>query len=216
MPRSPRYLFSQSYYHIITRGNNRNIIFQNDQDYYYYLNLIARYKKELSFELYHYCLMPNHVHFLIKTKKAGNFSKFMKKLNLAYFHYYKNHYGWIGHFWQDRFRSQPVGKDEYFLQCGKYIELNPVRANIVDKPEKYKFSSFQHYIIGKKDRLISDDFIYKTLSRDRKKRQLLYKKLVIDELVESTYNKSVWGSIDQRHREKQKINRKLKKAKVSP
>ena len=78
----------------------------------------------------------------------------MKKLDLAYCYHYKNIYGWTGHFWQDRFKSQPVGKDNYFIQCGKYIELNLVRAGIVDAPEKYLYSSFKNYAEGKKDDLI--------------------------------------------------------------
>ena len=121
MPRHSRLLLSQSYYHIMTRGNNKNIVFRCHEDYLYFLELISRYKLEHSFDLYHYCLMPNHVHLLVKTNKASDFSTFMKKLNLAYFHHFRQEYGWIGHFWQDRYKSQAVGKDAYFIQCGKYI-----------------------------------------------------------------------------------------------
>jgi len=104
MPRPPRFILSQSYYHIITRGNNRNVVFKTKEDYLHFLDLINKYKKEHLFDIYHYCLMPNHVHFLIQTKKAPDFSIFMKKLNLAYFHYFKKRYGWTGHFWQGRFK----------------------------------------------------------------------------------------------------------------
>jgi len=134
MPRLPRFLLSQSCYHVMDRGNNRNIVFKEKEDYFYYLELINKYKKEHPFNLYHYCLMPNHVHFLVQTKKAKDFSIFMKKLNLSYYHHFKKKYGWTGHFWQNRFKSKPVGKDEYFIQCGKYIELNPIRANITKDP----------------------------------------------------------------------------------
>jgi len=160
MPRQPRFLLSQSYYHIITRGNNRNTIFKEKEDYFYFLKLIAKYKKEHPFDLYHYCLMPNHVHLLIQTRNAKDFSVFMKKLNLSYYHYFKKKYGWIGHFWQNRFKSQPVGKDEYFIQCGKYIELNPIRANIVKDPKDYPYSSYNYYANSKENNLLTDDFFY--------------------------------------------------------
>ncbi|MBI4067217.1 transposase, partial [Candidatus Gottesmanbacteria bacterium] len=138
MPRAPRLLLPLSYYHIMTRGNNKNTIFKKDSDYQKYLELTFKLKEIHPFEIYHYCLIPNHIHFLIKTKKESDFSVFMKRLNLTYFYYYKRNYEWVGHFWQDRFKSQPVGKDEYFTQCGKYIELNPVRAHLVQNPEEYK------------------------------------------------------------------------------
>ena len=88
--------------------------------------------------------MSNHIYFLIQTKNK-DFSIFMKKLNLSYYHYFKKKYGWVGHFWQNRFKSQPIGKDEYFIQCRKYIELNPVRANIVKDPKEYPYPSYSHY-----------------------------------------------------------------------
>jgi len=194
----------------MTRGNNRNIVFKSNDDYLYFLELISKYKLEHPFYLYHYCLMPNHTHFLIQTKKAFDFSIFMKKINLAYFHHYKRKYGWIGHFWQDRFKSQPVGKDAYFIQCGKYIELNPVRSKIVENPDDYKYSSYNYYIKGEKDQLITPDFMYKELGRDNIEKQVQYQKIAIDKIVEKSYNKNTWGSDQQRYREQDKISRKLK------
>lgn len=212
MPRAQRFLLSQSYYHIMTRGNNRNIVFKSNEDYQYYLKLISKYKLEHPFDLYHYCLMPNHTHFLIQTKKAFDFSVFMKKLNLAYFHHYRQEYSWIGHFWQDRFKSQAVGKDVYFIQCGKYIELNPVRFNIVEKPEEYRYSSYLYYADGKPNHLITLDFMYKEMGNDNIERQKQYQKLIIDQIIEESYNKNTWGSDQQRYQEMQKIRRKTRKA----
>ena len=210
MPRPPRLLLSQSYYNIMTRGNNRNVVFRNNNDYWYFLDLIRRYKTEHPFDLYHYSLMPNHTHMQIKTKSAYDFAVFMKKLNLAYFHHYKRKYDWVGHFWQDRYKSQPIGKDEYFIQCGKYIELNSVRAGIVEKPEDYQFSSYNYYAYGKPNNLITRDFIYDSLGKTDLERQKNYKKLIINESVIVNYKQPVWGSSDQRYNEQQKINRKLK------
>ncbi len=214
MPKLPRFLLSKSYYHIITRGNNKNIIFRKHEDYLYFLNLIKKYKKNHPFDLYHYCLMPNHVHFLVKTKDSYLFSSFMKKLNLSYYHYFKEEYGWAGHFWQGRYKSQPVGKDKYFLQCGKYIELNPVRACIVDNPGDYKYSSYNYYIKEEENSIITKDPFYKFFGNNKQERQKRYKEIYIDEIVKDSYSKSVWGGSIQKQRESQKIKRKLKKARI--
>lgn len=195
----------------MTRGNNRNIVFKTDDDYKYFIELISKYKLEHPFDLYHYCLMPNHTHFLIQTKKALDFSIFMKKLNLAYFHHYKQSYGWIGHFWQDRYKSQAVGKDAYFIQCGKYIELNPVRAGMVERPEDYKYSSYKYYSVGRPNHLITPDFMYEEMGYDNAERQKNYQKIVVDQIIEESFNKSTWGSDYQRYKETEKIERKQKR-----
>lgn len=206
MPRTPRLLLSQSYYHVMTRGNNRHKVFITDEDYHYYLDLIIRFKADHPFDLFHYCLMPNHVHLLIKTNVSSDFSVFMKRLNLAYFHHYNKKYGWIGHFWQDRFKSQPIGKDEYFIQCGKYIELNPVRKKLVSLPEDYVWSSYRYYVKGISNSLITEDFLYDKLSPVSEERQRQYAQLIIDEIVEENYHKAIWGSAYQRYHETRKIS----------
>jgi len=211
MPRSPRLLLSLSYYHVMTRGNNLNRIFRCDNDYLKYKELISEYKKIHPFDLFHYCFMPNHTHFLIRTKDASDFSTFMKKLNLSYFYHYKKHYGWTGHFWQDRFKSQPVGKDEYFIQCGKYIELNPARAGIVKDPDNYKYCSYSYYADGKEDNLITEDIFYDQLGKTPSERQENYKRMIIDEIIEKTYKKKSWGSKEQRYNEIRKIRYHLNK-----
>lgn len=210
MPRPPRLLLPKTYYHIITRGNNQNVVFKADLDYHYYLKLLRRYKEELFFDLYHYCLMPSHVHLLIQTKDAGNFSLFMKKINLAYFHYYHNKYGWVGHFWQGRFKSQPIGKDDYFIQCGKYIELNPIRAGIVKKPEEYDFSSYNYYVLGKRNNLLTDDIFYEELGKSQKERQKNYQKMIVEEMILENKDRDVWGSVKQIYHERKKISYNLK------
>lgn len=187
------------------RGNNQLKVFRTAGDFQYYLKLIERFKKNLPFDLYHYCLMPTHTHFLIRTLSAKDFSMFMKKINLAYFYYFKNHYGWIGHLWQDRFKSQPVGKDEYFIQCGKYIELNPVRAGLAAKPENYHYSSYKFYITGQRNNLLTEDIFYGGMGKTTKDRQKRYESLVISDIIIKSYPVKIWGSGNQRYNEKRKI-----------
>lgn len=205
MPRSARLLLPQSFYHVMTRGNNRNTIFKQDDDYQKYFEIIQKLKVHHPFDVYHYCLMPNHTHFLIKILKQNDFSTFMKKINLIYFYYYKKMYGWVGHFWQDRFKSQPVGKDAYFIQCGKYIELNSVRASLVKNPKEYSYSSYNYYAYGKADLLITEDMFYMELGTTPEKRQQAYRKIIIDNLVADTYKNKAWGSKKQRYNEHRKI-----------
>lgn len=205
MPAQPRLILSQSFYHVMTRGNNRQTIFRCEDDFRYYLDLIARFKEEYPFNLYHYCLIPNHTHFMIQTKLGKDFSTFMKKLNLAYYQHYKNSYGWVGHLWQGRFKSQPVGKDNYLIQCGKYIELNPVRAGIVSSPQEYEFSSNKYYSEGLPNTIITENIFYSELGRNEKERQSKYQELIIEDLVADTYSKKIWGSGIQRYNEQRKI-----------
>lgn len=195
----------------MARGNNRNVTFKNHSDYKYYLHLVARYKELHPFELFHYCLMPNHTHMLVQTRQADDFSVFMKKLNLAYFHYYKRLYGWVGHLWQGRYKSQPVGKDAYFIQCGKYIELNPVRKGIVKYPEHYKYSSYSFYADGIPNKLITEDIMFDELGKTVNDRQKEYQKLIVSQMIEDSFHKKAWGSEKQRYFELRKISRKFKK-----
>lgn len=209
MPRLPRFLPPDNVYHIMSRGNNHGVIFTCDDDRRFYLERLSELKAEHPFDLYHYCLMPNHIHLQAKIYKETGFSTFVKRLNLGYYHYFRQRYGFDGVFWQGRFKSQLVSNDIYLIQCGKYIELNPVRAGIVKQPEDYQWSSYTHYAFGKSDSLVTDDILYNEMGRDQESRQENYKKLIINEVVEQSYGKKdqiALGSRDFRYN----ANRKLK------
>ncbi len=166
MSRTARQLWPENYYHIMTRGNNRQAIFQHREDYEAYLRLVKKYKEELPFELYHYCLMPNHIHLLVQLHQT-NFSLYMKKLNASYAHYYRKRYGGVGHFWQDRFKSKLLDNDNYLLACGMYIEFNPVRAGLTAKPTDYEYSSCRYYCRLEESLIITINPYYRTLNEDR-------------------------------------------------
>ncbi|MEK7460994.1 MAG: transposase [Patescibacteria group bacterium] len=204
MPRQARLLLGHSYYHVMTRGNNKHIVFHDAADYHHYLELLGRFKAEHPFELYHYCLMPNHVHMLIQTDIASGFATFMKKLNLSYAQAYAKRYGWVGHFWQDRYKSQPVGKDSYFIQCGKYIELNPVRSGLTRNPADYPYSSYRAYTLGEPNLLLTPDLFYQGLGESPTQRAQNYQDLVISDQIASSYQKPTWGALYQRKIEQQK------------
>lgn len=183
MPRQARIIPPQGFLHVMCRGNNRRKLFLHSRDFKLYYLLLKKLKDEESIEIFHYCIMPNHVHLLAGVRENSNLSKFMKRLNLKYFYCYRKKHNYTGHLWQGRFKSKLVEKDEYFIQCGKYIELNPVRANIVKLPGDYPFSSYHYYGLGVKDALITDDPLYVDLGDTIAARQLAYRNIIINDMV---------------------------------
>lgn len=180
MPRARRIIPFDAALHIICRGNNRQNVFHNDNDKLRYYTLLCELKNKNGIDILHYCLMDNHLHAIFRLKPVSTLSRFMKQVNLTYFHYYRKLYGYFGHFWQDRFKSNIVEMDSYLLQCGKYIELNPVRAGIVSHPADYPFSSYNFYANGKADTLITTSPAYIGLSDLVKTRQKQYIDFVVD------------------------------------
>jgi len=183
MGRDVRLIPDNGYLHVMCRGNNRRKVFIKSCDYRHYLDLAGKFKKEAVVKICHYCLMPNHVHFLIGVAPETDLANFMKRLNLSYFFRYRKRREYVGHLWQGRFKSKVLGKEDYFIQCGKYIELNPVRAGLCELPEEYPFSSYAYYAYGKKDTLLDDDPFYSSPGRRLQERQKAYREMVISELA---------------------------------
>lgn len=193
MPRIARIYIEEGIYHILTRGNNRQWVFNDEQDFKEYKNILYRLKKEQPFQLYHYCLMNNHVHLVIEVNKNTESSKLMKRLNLSYYHYYKKKYGYAGHFWEDRYKSLLIQKDGYLFSCGLYIERNPVRAKLVKNVEKYEHSSYSYYAKGEEDRLVDRNMYYDELGQTDKERQERYEYLSLAE--EKNINGKVFNQL---------------------
>lgn len=183
MPRVKRIIPENAALHVISRGNNRNNIFHSDTDKLRYYTLLGELKVENKIDIFHYCLMNNHVHIILNLNLDSTLSRFMKQLNLTYFHYYRKKYGYSGHLWQDRFRSNIVETDSYLLQCGKYIELNPVRAGMVNHPAGYLFSSYNCFSNDKLDTLITFSPAYLGLSDSARIRQEQYVDFVVDSSI---------------------------------
>ena len=142
MPRQARIGLPAMTYHVVTRGNNRSWVFEAKEDFEKYLEILGRYKTRYGFLLYHWVLMNNHVHLLVETTADGALTKVMHGINLSYTLWVNRRYRRVGHLWQDRFKSFPVETDSYLLECGRYIERNPLRAGLVQSPADYPWSSF--------------------------------------------------------------------------
>jgi len=142
MPRTKRVTLENACYHIITRGNQKQTVFRDSEDFQRYLLLLEKYKRKFRFKLYCFCFMPNHVHLIIEVENPQELQRLMKGLNLSYSLYFNIKYNKVGHLWQDRFKSKIIEKDDYFLECINYIEANPVRASIVNSISEYPWNSF--------------------------------------------------------------------------
>lgn len=146
MPRGARVIVNNGCYHIITRGNQKQSIFLDTQDYQKYLRLLTKYKKRYKFKLYCFCLMPNHAHLIIKVESPPDLNKIMRGINLSYVLYFNYKYDKVGHLWQDRFKSRLIQKDSYLLDCIAYIENNPIRASLTSDIKEYPWSSYKFRI----------------------------------------------------------------------
>lgn len=180
MPRDARKIPLYGYLHVISRGNNRRKVFRYQRDKKQYYLYLKKLKQEEKIDICHYCIMGNHSHLMVKVNENSNLSRFMKRVNLKYVYCYQRRYTYSGHLWQGRFQSKIIDSEAYLLQCGKYIELNPVRAGLVFYPEDYQFSSYSYYGFGKKDPLISSNFFYEDFGKEQKERQRRYRELVIE------------------------------------
>lgn len=196
MPRTARTAPVGYIYHVLTRGNNRQDVFKEEKDHEKYIEILQKYKERYGFKLYHYVLMTNHAHLVLEpTEKGGALADIMKGINLSYAQYFKRKYKHIGHFWQDRYKSIIISKDNYLLACGSYVELNPVRAKIVEDPKDYKWSSYNTYVYAKKDLLIDEHPIYNELSKNETERRKKYREFVKGMLKDKNAMK---GEMDKR------------------
>ena len=177
MPRIARIKSSDLTYHVHCRGNNKMTVFQDEVDYRSYMEIVNGYQNKFTFYMYHFALMPNHVHLLFKSE--SDISCLMHGINLSYAQYYKRKYNHTGHFWQDRFKSHIVQDDTYLMTVARYIERNPLRAGLTNELRQYKFSSYNFYAYGRDCGLrLTPNPLYIALSRHVTERQIRYRNFI--------------------------------------
>ncbi len=180
MSRARRFIPKDGALHVMCRGNNKQVVFNGDNDKLKYYSLMGELKGENHISILHYCLMNNHMHLVVLLNELSRISRFMKLLNMGYFIYYNSVYGYVGHLWQGRFKSKIIETNRYLLQCGKYVALNPVRGGLVKSPQEYKFSSYNHYAKGTPESLLTDDPLYLGFSDSPEERKRKYIEFVVD------------------------------------
>ena len=163
MPRQQRRKSESGIYHVMLSGINQQQIFQDKEDNLKFLQIVKECKAISEFKLFAYCLMENHVHLLIKEGKEP-IELIFKRIGNRFVYWYNTKYKRVGHLFQDRYRSEPVETDEYFLTVLRYIHQNPVKAGIVKSCGKYRFSSYNEYI--KESKIIDDELAKEMLTKE--------------------------------------------------
>lgn len=202
MPRLPRLSPVGAPLHIIQRGNNRQVCFNNDEDMAVYANWLYDYSVKYEVHIHAWVFMTNHVHLLVTPYKENGVSRMMQSLGRYYVRYFNQTYRRSGTLWEGRFKSSVVESSDYLLQCYQYIELNPVRAQMVDVPSDYTWSSYQCNGLGKQSKLITPHAVYLGLGNTLEERLINYRELlqnqlgynILNEIRQSVNQGMVFGS----------------------
>ena len=163
--------------HIIQRGNNRQICFGTQEDYFAYVGWLKEFSDKFSIDVHAWVFMTNHVHLLCTPREVNGVSQMMQALGRQYVRYFNHRYKRTGTLWEGRFKSCLVEDEEYLLHLYRYIELNPVRAGVTADPSEYKWSSYQVNALGKTSTLCTPHCLYNALGMNIVERQICYRSL---------------------------------------
>jgi len=132
-------------YHIYNRGNQKKEIFLDSHDFSFYIHKLQKAVKDYNFSLIAYCLMPNHVHLVVKQNTEQTPQLLIASLHTSYSKFFNKKYKLIGHLFQGRYKQKIVTSDEYARYLVAYIHLNPVQAGLCNVPQEYPWSSYREY-----------------------------------------------------------------------
>lgn len=171
--------------HVIQRGNDRGAIFFADADYAQYRDWLIEAAAAQRLGVHAYVLMTNHVHLLVTPESAESLARTMQSLGRRYVRHVNAVYRRTGTLWEGRYRATPIDSDRYFISCCRYIELNPVRAKMVDHPRQYRWSSYRAHAEGKEDPLAAFHSTFRRLGQTARARQETYRLLIREKLEPS-------------------------------
>ncbi|MBX9812126.1 MAG: transposase [Burkholderiales bacterium] len=208
MARLPRYFAPNCPQHVILRGNNRDPVFVSDDDYVKFAQCLGEAARDHGVAIHAYVFMTNHIHLLATPATETALSKGMQSLGRKYVQYFNYTYQRTGTLWEGRYKATVVDAESYLLTCMRYIELNPVRAGMVEHPGDYRWSSYRAHAQGEPDALLTPHLLYRRLGRAEEERQAAYRQLFraqlakadLDAIREAT-NKA-WALGNGRFREK--------------
>jgi len=186
MPRRPRVHIDGVPLHIVQRGHNREPCFFAEEDYRAYLHWLGEALKKQRCTLHAYVLMTNHVHLLVTPERAQSIPKLIITLGRRYVQYINTTYHRTGTLWDSRYKSSLIQAETHLLSCQRYIELNPVRAAMVDDPAHYPWSSYRRNALGRANPYLSPHPLYLALGKDEKTRRAAYRSLFRAELDNET------------------------------
>ena len=177
MPRKPRFYVPGAPVHAVQRGHNRSAVFFDDLDYLEYLRCLKQAADSCGCAVHAYVLMTNHVHLLLTPERADSVGRLFQSLGRHYVRYVNDTYQRHGGLWEGRYKSNIIESQAYFLSCMRYIELNPVRAGMVDHPAKYRWSSYAANALGVSNAVLTAHAEYVALGRLPDDRQSVYRGL---------------------------------------
>lgn len=177
MARLPRFSLPGHPQHVIVRGNNRDSIFHEEEDYRYYLKRLRQACDRHKCDVHAYVLMTNHVHLLVTPLEEHSLSSAIQMIGRYYVQYFNRSYQRTGTLWEGRYKATLIDSEAYALGCYRYIELNPVRVGMVRHPRDYPWSSYRFNALGEPDMLVVPQAMYRALGRDFGQRRKAYRAL---------------------------------------
>lgn len=203
MARSARLVVPGQPHHLIQRGNDRRLIFQDDADHRVFLDWLGKAAQQFKVALHAYVLMPNHLHLLATPADDSGLARMMQWVGRYYVPYFNRKYERVGTLWQGRYKTAVIDSESYLMVCMRYIELNPVRAQLLTDAARYRWSSYAHHIGAHTDPLITDHELYWALGNTPFSREAAYRGLFeqalsaqqISELAELKLNGRALGSL---------------------
>jgi len=176
MPRKARIVLANCPHHIIQRGHNRAAVFVQEHDYLFYLENLSEWKNRLGCRVYSYCLMTNHIHLVVDPgANPANLGLLMKRLAGRQTRRVNTLEKRSGSLWEGRYKSSPIETERYLLACCRYVELNPVRAQMVAEPGQYRWSSYRAKVGEQKNEWLDQDPCYLALGDTDADRQQRYR-----------------------------------------
>lgn len=186
MPRKPRQYVGGMPCHVVQRGNNRSVCFFSEEDYHAYLEYLHDACRRYAVDLHAYVLMTNHTLLLMTPQCKDGISLVMQSLGRRYVQYINHQYRRSGTLWEGRHKSSLVQADRYLLACYRYIELNPVRASMVELPGEYRWSSYHANGLGELDKRLTPHTLYESLGQTTETRRHAYRELFSNALDKDT------------------------------
>ncbi len=174
MARLPRLVIPNQPHHVIQRGNDRQLIFRDQDDHQRFLVWLKESAKDYKVAIHAYVLMPNHLHLLASPTTQEGLAQMMQRVGRYYVPWYNAKYGRSGTLFQGRFKTSLIDSEQYFMICSRYIELNPVRAGIVTDPLDFPWSSYAHHAGVRPDSLVTDHALYWALGNTPFQREAAY------------------------------------------
>ncbi len=179
MARLPRNVVPGLPLHVIQRGNNRQAVFFAESDYRLYLESLRLAAERSGCAVHAYVMMTNHVHLLVTPATENSLARLMQSVGRRYVRYVNGVYQRTGTLWEGRFKSAVIESERYLLTCMRYIELNPVRAGMVEQPGEYRWSSYRRNALGQLDSVIDVHALYAALGHDPAACQSAYRSLFL-------------------------------------